>query len=350
MEKIKIGNRFVGGNEPVYIIAEIGINHNKDVKLAKQMIDTAINCGANAVKFQIFKAEEFISDANTTYTYFSQGKKITESMLEMFKRYEFDENEWTELFRYCSDKKIECFATPQNSSDLDFLLSFADVSAIKVASDSLTNLELLDYFARKGKPLIISTGMASFSEIEDAVNVIHEAGNQDLVILHCNSLYPTNAEDVHLRKMLTIRSAFNVITGFSDHTIGSTTAIGAVTLGASVIEKHFTLDKNLPGPDHWFSADPIELKNLVESIRFIEQAVGDFTVQPTQKESEMRNLARLSIVASKDIPRGQVIQREWVGFKRPGTGLPPKYLPWLLGKKTKLKIKKNEQITFDNIC
>jgi N-acetylneuraminate synthase/N,N'-diacetyllegionaminate synthase len=349
-KKIKIGNRFVGDNEPVYIIAEIGINHNKDVKLAKQMIDAAIDCGANAVKFQIFKAEEFISDTNTTYSYFSQGKKITESMLEMFKRYEFDEKEWRELFRYCSDKKIDCFATPQNKSDLDFLLSIADVPAIKVASDSLTNLEVLDYFARKGKPLIISAGMAYLSEIEDAVNAVRRAGNHDFVILHCNSIYPTEAQDVHLQKMLTIRSAFNVITGFSDHTIGSTAAIGAATLGASVIEKHFTLDKNLPGPDHWFSADPVELNNLIQGIRFIEQAVGNASVQPTQKESEMRFLARLSIVASKDIPRGQVIQREWVDFKRPGTGLSPKYLKYLLGKKTKIEIKKNEQITFDQVC
>jgi N-acetylneuraminate synthase/N,N'-diacetyllegionaminate synthase len=350
IEKIKIGNRFVGKGEPVYIIAEIGINHNGDMQLAKQMIDVAIDCGVNAIKFQIFKPEEFISDPNSTYTYFSKGINITESMLQMFKRYEFNEKEWTEIFNYCSGKKIDCFATPQNPSDLDFLLSIVDVPVIKVGSDDLTNLELLDYYARKGKPLIISAGMAYLSEIEDAVNTIYGAGNCDIVILHCISTYPTDAEDVHLRKMLTIRQAFNVITGFSDHTVGSTAAIGAVALGALMIEKHFTLDKNLPGPDHRFSSDPEELKNLVKSIRFIEKAMGDTTIKPTLKECEMRNLARRSITASADIAQGQIIQRNLVDLKRPGTGLPPKFLKYLLGRKARIAIKKNEQITFDQIC
>ncbi len=350
VEKIKIGDRLTGNGEPIYIIAEIGINHNGDVQLAKQMIDVAIECGVDAVKFQIFKAEEFISDPNTTYTYFSQGNRITESMLQMFTRYEFDEKGWREIFNYCSDKKIDSFATPQNPSDLDFLLSIVDVPAIKVGSDDLTNLELLDYYARKGKPLIISAGMAYLSEIEDAVHTIRGTGNCDLAILHCISTYPTDAEDVHLKKMLTICRAFNVITGFSDHTCGSTAAIGAVALGASIIEKHFTLNKNLSGPDHWFSSDPEELKNLVKGIRFIEKAMGDTSIQPTQKELQMRTLARRSIIASKDIPRGQVIRRDFVDFKRPGTGLPPKYLKCLLGRKTKIEIKKDEQITFDLIC
>lgn len=350
IDKIKIGNHLIGEGEPVYIVAEIGINHNGDVKLAKQMIDAAIDCGVDAIKMQIFKAEEFISDLNSTYTYFSQGKNITESMFQMFKRYEFDEKELSEIFNYCSGKKIDFFATPQNPSDLDFLLSCVDVPVIKVGSDDLTNLELLDYYARKGKPLIISAGMAHISEIEDAVNTIHGTGNCDLIILHCISTYPTDAEDVHLRKMLTIRSTFNVIIGFSDHTVGSTAAIGAATLGACVIEKHFTLDKNLPGPDHWFSADPVELKNLVNGIRFIEQAMGNTTIQPTQKELEMRALYRLSITASKDISPGQIIQRDSIEFKRPGTGIPPKYLKWVLGRKSRIEIKKNEQFTFDQIC
>jgi len=350
IEKIKIGNSLIGNDEPVYIIAEIGINHNGNVQLAKQMIDLAIECGVNALKFQIFKAEEFVSDPKTTYTYFSHGEKITESMLQMFKRYEFDENKWTEIFNYCSDKKIDCFATPQNPLDLDFLLSLVDVPAIKVGSDDLTNLDLLEHYAKKGKPLIISAGMAYLSEIEDAVNIIRGTSNCDLAILHCTSTYPTEAEDVHLRKMLTIHQAFNVVTGFSDHTVGSTAAIGAVALGASIIEKHFTLDKNLPGPDHWFSANPEELKGLVESVRFIEKAMGQTSITPTQKECEMRNLARRSIIASKNITKGQVISREFIGFKRPGTGLPPKFLSYVLGKKSTIDIKQNDQITFEKLC
>jgi N-acetylneuraminate synthase/N,N'-diacetyllegionaminate synthase len=350
IKKIKIGNCLIGNDEPVYIIAEIGINHNGDVQLAKHMIDVAIECGVNALKFQIFKAEEFVSDSKITYTYFYQGEKITESMLRMFKRYEFDKNEWTEIFNYCSDKKIDYFATPQNLSDLDFLLSIVDVPAIKVGSDDLTNLDLLEGYARKGKPLIISAGMAFLSEIEDAVNIVRGTGNHDLAILHCISTYPTDAEDVHLRKMLTIRQAFNVITGFSDHTQGSTASLGAVALGASIIEKHFTLDKNLPGPDQWFSANPEELKDLVECIRFLEKAMGDRSIQPTLKECEMRKLTRRSIIASKNIAQGEVISREAIGFKRPGTGLPPKFLLYVLGKKSTKDIKENEQITFEKLC
>jgi N,N'-diacetyllegionaminate synthase len=348
-KKMKIGTRLIGTGEPVYIIAEIGINHNGDLQLAKRMIDAAQECGVNAVKFQIFKAEEFVSDPTITYTYSSQGREITESMLGMFKRYEFDEQDWKELFRYCSQKRIDCFATPQNPSDLDFLLSLADVPVIKVGSDDLTNLALLDYYARKGKPLIISAGMAYISEIEDAVNTIHDAGNYDLAVLHCISIYPADAEDVHLQKMLTIRQAFRVVVGFSDHTRGSTAAIGAVALGASIIEKHFTLDKNLPGPDHIFSSDPEEMKNLVESIRFIEKAVGERIVKPTHKEEMMRDIARRSIVASRDIVKGEKISRENINFKRPGTGLPPKFLSYILGKASTMDIKENEQITFEKL-
>lgn len=349
MEKLKIGNRLIGTGEPVYIIAEIGINHNGDVQLAKQMIDVAIECGVDAVKFQIFKAEEFVSDPKTTYTYFSQGEKISESMLQMFKRYEFDEKEWTEVFNYCSDKKIDCFATPQNPSDLDFLLSIVDVPAIKVGSDDLTNLELLDYYARKGKPLIISAGMAYLSEIEDAINIIRQTGNNNFAILHCTSSYPTKDQDVHLKKMLTINQAFDVIVGYSDHTIGSVAAIGAVVLDARIIEKHITLNKDLPGPDHWFSLNPYELKNYVQDLRFIERAMGSSIVKPTDEEINMRKLARRSIIASKNIKKGEVISRKCLDFKRPGTGLPPKFLSYVIGKRSTRDIKRNEQITFEQL-
>lgn len=348
-DKIKIGNTLVGTGEPVYIIAEIGINHNGDLQLAKEMIDAARDCGVDAVKFQIFRAEEFVSDPMTMYTYCSQGKEVTESMVGMFNRYEFDEHEWKELFKYCAEKNIDCFATPQNPSDLDFLLSIADVPVIKVGSDDLTNLDLLDYYARIGKPLIISAGMAYLSEIEDAVNTIHRAGNYNLAVLHCISSYPTDAEDVHLNKILTIRDVFDVVVGFSDHTWGSTAAIGAVALGAVIIEKHFTLDKNLPGPDHIFSSDPKELKSLVDSIRFIETARGERLIRPTQKECEMRKIARRSIVASRDIPKGEMISRDNICFKRPGTGLPPKFVSYLLGKTTGVDLRQNEQITFEKL-
>jgi sialic acid synthase SpsE len=271
-------------------------------------------------------------------------------MLQMFKRYEFEEKEWREIFNYCSDNKIDCFATPQNPSDLDLLLSIVDVPAIKVGSDDLTNLELLDCYARKGKPLIISAGMAYLSEIEDAVNTIRTTGNNNFAVLHCTSSYPTKDQDVHLKKMLTIKQAFDVIVGYSDHTIGSTAAIGAVVLGARIIEKHFTINKDLPGPDHWFSSNSEELKEYVQNIRGIEQALGFGTVKPTDEEVNMRKIARRSIVASKNIANGEIISREYIDFKRPGNGLPPKFLSYILGKKSIMNINKNEQITFEKLC
>ena len=350
MKKVKIGERWIGDGELAYIVAEAGINHNGNVDLAKEMINGAKKCGVDAVKFQVFKAEEFVSDPNTTHTYRSQGKLITEPMLEMFKRYEFEAEEWKEIFRHCKNKNIDFFATPQNPSDLDFILSIVDMPVIKVGSDDLTNLELLEYYAKKNRPLIISAGMAYISEIEDAVNTVQNTGNNDLIVLHCVSSYPTDAEEIKLRKILTIKQAFDVIVGFSDHTIGSTAAVGAVVLGAKVIEKHFTLDKNLPGPDHWFSANPDEMRKLVDEIRFIEKALDSGIIEPTPKELEMRKIARRSIVASKDIAKDGFINRDLVDFKRPGTGLPPKFVEYIIGKKVKVDIKRNEQITFDKVC
>lgn len=350
MKKVKIGERWIGEREPTYIVAEAGVNHNGNVDLAKEMINEAKKCGVDAVKFQVFKAEEFVSDPNNTHTYRSQGKFVTEPQLDMFKRYEFGVNEWKEIFEYCKNKNIEFFATPQNLSDLDFILSIVDMPVIKVGSDDLTNLELLGYYAKKNKALIISAGMAYISEIEDAVNTIRNTGNIDLIVLHCVSSYPADAGEVNLRKMLTIKQAFEVIVGFSDHTIGSTAAVGAVVLSAKVIEKHFTLDKSLPGPDHWFSANPDEMRELVDEIRFIEEALGSGIIEPTPKELEMRKIARRSIVASKAISKGDIISKDMVNLKRPGTGLPPKFVEHIIGKKVKLDIKKNEQITFDKVC
>lgn len=349
MPNIKIGNREIGEWEPCYIIAEIGINHNGDLSLMKQTIDKVKECGVNAVKFQVFKTEEFISDKTATYTYQLENKDFTESMYEMFKRYEFTIDEWKQIFDYCEKKDIERFITPQNPSDLDFILSFTNLPAIKVGSDDLTNLELLAYYATKKKPLIISAGMAYISEIEDAVNVIRKAGNDNLAVLHCVSSYPAESVEVNLRKIITIRDAFNVVVGFSDHTIGPFSAIGAVALGASIIEKHFTTDKELPGPDHWFSANPKEMKELVSAVRFIEEALGSQEIKPTLKELEMRKIARRSIVASKTIQKGEIIRREALEFKRPGTGLAPKFLKEIIGKKAKQDIQINDLITFEKL-
>ncbi|WP_252250250.1 N-acetylneuraminate synthase family protein [Clostridium sp. ZBS13] len=350
MKKIKVNDyRYIGNDEPCFIIAEAGINHNGDIDIAKKMIDIAKECGVDAIKFQTFKAEEFISNKKEMYTYKSQGKEITESMYEMFKRYEFTKSEWLEIASYCNDKDIIFFSTPQNPSDLDFLLQIVELPVIKVGADDLTNLELMSYYASKSKPMIISAGMAYISEIEDAVEVIRKENNEELIILHCVSSYPAGAEEVNLNKMNTIKHAFEVITGFSDHTIGTTASIGAVTLGAKVIEKHFTLDKNMNGPDHWFSSDAEEIKKLVNDIRYIERALGSSQVKPTKNELETRKVGRRSIVAAGNIKKGDTLTEELLIFKRPGTGINPKFKKMLVGRTAKCNINIDEVIDFEKL-
>ena len=335
----------------IFIIAEVGINHNGDIKIAKEMIDEAKNAGVDCVKFQTFKAEEFVSDATQTYTYKSQGKEVTESMLEMFKRYEFSKNEWQEIINYCKDKDILFSSTAQNNSDLDFLLSLRDLPFIKVGSDDLTNLELLKYYASKEIPMIISAGMAYEDEIKDAVESIREMKNEDITVLHCVSSYPTKADEVNLKKIPNIRDKFNVKVGFSDHTIGSVSAIGAVCFGAKVIEKHFTLDNEMAGPDHWFSINPDELKRYVEDIRYIEKTLGSSELKPTQKELEMRKIARRSVVANEDLKTGDIITKQNTSLKRVDerNSLAPKELELILDKKLIKDIKKNGAIKLEDL-
>lgn len=350
MNRIKISkNRFIGDNEPCFIIAEAGINHNGDINIAKKMVDEAKKCGVDAIKFQTFKAEEFISDINELFTYKSEGNDVTESMFEMFKRYELTKEEWIELAEYCMKSDIVFFSTPQNPSDLDFLMSIVDLPVIKIGADDLTNLELISYYASKGKPMIISAGMAYISEIEDAVEAIRNEKNNNLIILHCVSSYPADAEEVNLKKMNTIKQAFEVITGFSDHTIGTIASVGAVTLGAKVIEKHFTLNKSMPGPDHWFSSDIEEINKLVKDIRYIEKAFGNSQVKPTLKELENRKIGRRSIIAACFIKKGEMINRDDLSFKRPGTGIPPKYINFIVNKISKRDIEKDEIFRLEDI-
>lgn len=335
----------------VFIIAEVGINHNGDINIAKKMVDSAKECGADCVKFQTFKAEEFVSDPKQTYTYSSHGKEITESMLEMFQRCEFSKEEWIEIITYCKKKDIVFSSTAQNSSDLDFLLSVTTLPFIKVGSDDLTNLEQMSYYASKNIPMIISAGMAYAYEIEDAVRVIRDAGNSDITVLHCVSSYPTQAEEVNLKKIPTIRDAFDVKVGFSDHTIGNVAAVGAVCMGATVIEKHFTLDKGMAGPDHWFSSSPSELKQYIDDIRFIVSAIGDCILKPIDKELQMRKIARRKIVMAKSLSKGEKLSREALEFKRnENDGIEPKNIEFVLGRKLKKDILKDSVVTLEDLA
>ena len=334
----------------VFIIAEVGINHMGNVSTAKEMIDIAKFCGSDCVKFQTFKVDEFISDKTQTYTYQSQGKEITESMLEMFKRYEFNDSDWIEIIDYCKQKDIVFCSTAQNPSDLDYLFTLTDLPFIKVGSDDLTNLELMKHYALKQKPMIISAGMAYASEIEDAVMAIREVGNDDITVLHCISSYPTEADDVNLKKIISIKNTFGVKVGFSDHTVGSSAAVGAVCFGANVIEKHFTLDNDLAGPDHWFSITPDKLKQYVDDIRFVERSIGLSILEPTLKELDMRRMARRKIVSKRNLKSGDVILEKNITFKRnDGDGLSPKELKYILNRKLKYNIKENTLILLEDL-
>lgn len=338
MMQVKIADYLIKNDKPPFIIAEVGINHNGELEKAYQMIEVAKNAGADCIKFQTFKADEFVGDPDQTYTYISQGKEITESMLEMFKRYEFKKNDWSLIKKKCDEVGIVFLSTPQNRSDLDILLEIG-ITAIKVGSDDFTNLPLLKSYAKTGLPMLVSCGMADFAEVYQALETIGSLDEYPTVLFLCTSQYPTPAEDVNLNKLKTLSSAFpDLILGFSDHTQGTLAASVAVGLGARVFEKHFTLDNNLLGPDHWFSADPIELKEWVNSIKTAYKMLGNNIIRPTAAEKEMRMIARRSIVAIKNIQVNEELNLNNIGLKRPGTGLSAKFFDDVIESKALKKI------------
>lgn len=346
---LSIGDRNIGPENASYCIAEVGINHNGEVELAKKMIRIAKAAGADAVKFQTFKAEEFCSDRTQTFTYQSQGLSVTESMLEMFKRYEFSPQQWREIKEYSDEVGITFLSTPQNATDLALLLEIG-IPAIKVGSDDFTNLPLIRDYTKAGLPLILSCGMSDLAEVHQALEASGWLSGRQVVLLLCTSEYPTSPQDVNLRKLTTLQHAFpGLLTGFSDHTQGDLAAGLAVALGGRVFEKHFTLDHGLPGPDHWFSEEPAGLKKWVATIRNAEMMMGSRIVMPTPGEREMRTLARRSVVALQDIAEGERLQAQNIGLRRPGDGLPPAMLDLLLGMVAARGIKSGEKIFLKDV-
>lgn len=349
MSVFKINKKRIGEKFEPYVIAEAGINHNGDINLAKKMIISAKRAGVDAVKFQTFQASEFVRDETTTYTYKSQGKIITESMLQMFKRNEFTAEEWKEIKDYCDDQEITFLSTPQNISDLELLLSIG-IPAIKIGSDDFVNIPLVRRYAFEQVPLLLSCGMAEKSEIDRTLKVVKECGNNEVALLLCTSQYPTPPSDVNISKLITMGKEYpDIVLGFSDHTQGAEAAVMALAYGARVFEKHFTLGHNLPGPDHWFSDDPDELKRWVDSIRLSYQMLGSSALKPTESEMEMRRLAHRSITALKDIPAGKVFDEDNLGMRRPGNGLPASDWDSILGKKAKRDIVYGQQISMEDV-
>lgn len=316
----------------VFIVAEIGINHNGDMNLAKKMILAAKESGANAVKFQNYKTEDFVLDRTIEYTYLSKGNEVTEKQFDMFKRYELSFDQLKELKSYCDDIDITFFSTPTGKQGVDELLQLG-VSVIKNGSDFLQNLPFIEELAKTGIAIVISTGMATLAQIDEAVRTFESAGGKELTILQCVSQYPTPLEEVNLLKIPALKKAFGYPVGFSDHTEGSVAAIGAVTLGATFIEKHFTLSHDLEGPDHRFSSTPEEFKSYVDSIRKIEIALGKEKLTPTIRDQANSVHFQLSCVAKKGLNGDHVLTDNDIAFSRPGDGLSPKMKPFLIGKK-----------------
>jgi N,N'-diacetyllegionaminate synthase len=329
MRVVRIGRRLVGEGQPCFLAAEVGINHNGDMDLAHRSIDAAAEAGADAVKFQNYSTEDFISDRSLTYEYVSQGKTVVEPQFDMFKRCELAPEKLRELREHCDRRGVVFFSTPTSQKGVQDLIE-VDTPLMKNGSDYLAHLPLIRAMARTGLPTVISTGMATFADVQDAVEAFHAAGGKDLILLHCTSSYPTPPEDVHLRKIGALSAAFDCAVGLSDHTDGIVAAIGSVALGACMIEKHFTLDKNLAGPDHRFSADPGEFRALVESVRVMEKSMGSVELNPAASEQRGRREYRLSCVAARELPAGHRLVDADIAFRRPGSGFAPKELDTLI--------------------
>jgi len=329
------------------IIAEAGVNHNGSMELAKELIEAAAISGADFIKFQTFKAEKLVSKTAQKADYQKRNMEDgDDSQYAMLKRLELNENAHYELIKFCEEKGIQFLSTGFDIESIDFLNSL-NTPFFKIPSGEITNKPYLIHIASKGKPVIMSTGMAIIEEIRDALNVLLQHGipKEQITLLHCNTEYPTPMEDVNLKAMNHIREEFGVNVGYSDHTNGIEVPIAAVALGATVIEKHFTLDRNLPGPDHKASLEPDELKAMVSAIRNIEKAIS-FSGKKDRSASEAKNLdiARKSIVAACSIKKGDIYTTDNITVKRPGTGISPMLWDEILGQKAKFDFQEDELI------
>lgn len=330
-----------------FIIAEAGVNHNGDMHIAKKMVDAAVEVGADAIKFQTFKVEQLVTKEAPKANY-QKATTGNGNQYEMLQQLELTLDDHLVLKEYCQEQGIAFVSTPFDFDSVD-LLERLDLPFYKVSSGDITNFPFLEYIAQKNRLVILSTGMSNLGEVEAAVETIFGTGNQDLILLHCTSNYPTAFTDVNLRAMLTLKEAFKLPVGYSDHTVGIEVSVAAVALGAQVIEKHFTLDKTTAGPDHRASLEPDELKTMVEKIRHVEQALGDGIKRCARSEEKNKFVSRKSIVAGRDIKQGEEITWEMIQFKRPGHGMMPGEIKLVLGKKAKNNLQKDDLITYKDL-
>lgn len=337
MKTIQLGKKTVHNFSKPYVIAEIGANHNGDMDLARAMIQSAVDCGADAVKFQSWNSTSLIAkeeyDRNQSYD--DSPKKHFGSLKEMVEQYYLRPEQHHELKDFCDRLGVDFVSTPFSDKEVD-LLQNCDVPFFKVASMDINNFQLLRYLADKGKPIVLSTGMARMWEIDKAVELLTNLGVVDIALLHCISIYPPKDEDIHLNNISMLQQAFGLPVGLSDHSIGFSIPLASVVLGACIIEKHFTTDKDLPGWDHEISADPSELRVICGEAPKIAASLGNYQRTVSQAEEDKKAKFRRSVVVKHDLPRGHILQEKDLTSKRPGTGIPPDQLHMLVGHALKV--------------
>ncbi len=331
-----------------YVIAEAGVNHNGDIKLAKQLIDVAKDAGADAVKFQTFKAEESTGRHAEKAAYQKNNDPTRETQLDMIRKLELPFDDFAVLQEYCNKKQIDFISTPDGTQSLQCLVKL-NIPFIKIGSTEVTNYPFLKEIAATGKPLLLSTGMSTLGEVEKAIDTIYETGNRQVTLMHCTTDYPTDIKNVNMNAMITLKNAFHVPIGYSDHTLGFEAAVAAVVMGAVVIEKHITLDRDLPGPDHRASMPPEEFCEYVKHIRNAELLLGDGRKKPSEHEKDIMNQVRRSILANKDLKKGTILSKEMFCYKRPGDGIRPEYADILTGRELKRDIGEDEKIMWEDI-
>lgn len=348
MLTFKIVGRNIGRGCPVFIIAEAGVNHNGDIKLAHKLIDVAVEARVDAVKFQTFKSEYVVSTNAPKAKYQLKNTNKNESQIDMLRRLELSLKEYRQLQLYCQKRGIIFMSSPFDKKSVD-VLDDLRVPVFKIGSGEINNLPFLEYIARKGKPIILSTGMSYLSEVEEAVKVIQNAGCKRLALLHCVSNYPALPLDANLFAIKTLEKTFLLPVGYSDHCEGINIALAAVGIGACIIEKHFTLDRSLPGPDHKASLEPHEFKVLVESIRSVESALGDGRKVPVANEKDVRQVARRSIMLRGGVEKGEKITMDKLIALRPAGGIPPNKLKLVVGREAKRNLKSGTILSFQDL-
>jgi sialic acid synthase SpsE len=341
---LEVGNRIVGNGQPCFVIAEIGSNHNQDLSLAYKLIDAAADAGADAVKFQTFKASEHYSKKAPGFSYLDNTNTH-----DLIRSMELDRTWQRSLKQHAEERGIIFFSSPCDSDAINGLEKLG-VPAYKVASFDLTDDQLISEIASKGKPIILSTGMATWMDIQNAIDAAKNVGNDKLILLQCTSLYPAPVNLTNLRAMLSMQTAFNTLVGYSDHTMGDHISLAAVAMGACVIEKHFTLDRTMPGPDHPFAMEADEFNEMMKKIRDIELAIGDGIKNgPRPEEEEMAEKGRRSLHAAISISAGQEITSDMLNVKRPGLGIPPFLRDQIIGRIARRDIEADEWMTWDMV-